>query len=945
MLRCRHSLNPNGGGTSVGLKTEPGDQSNERAPIRVLHVDDEPGFVEMAAEFLEREDDRFEVTTETSVAAALEQLDSDPFDCVVSDYDMPEQNGIEFLEAVHERDPELPFVLFTGKGSEEVASEAISAGVTDYLQKEGGTEQYAILANRLTNVVERVRSRRALAERKRRLETLIDNLPGIVYRCRNEPNWPMEIVEGECRKLTGYSATAIESDEVVWGEDVIHPDDQEAMWDAVQEALEAGEPFEVTYRIETADGETRWVWERGSGVYTSGDADGEKEPEALEGFITDVTAQREREAELERTNALRSTLFDALPVGVLAEDDSREVMAANRQLVELFDADSTPEELVGRDCVELAASLSEGFAEPERFRERIDKLVDERLPADDELALADGRTFKRIHRPIEFDDGSGHLWVYQDVTDRVAYETELQQFETILETSGDPVYALDAEGRFTYVNDSLVEMVGRSEAELLGEHPSIVLLDGDAERMKSVIESLLSTGERRRTTEIDVVTPDGETIPCELHLSILPSEESFRGTVGVVRDLSDRIDRDRKLDRLRDRTQALMYTESKVETAEVATTAADDIIGAPLSAVHLRNEAGDVIEPVATVDSITDYFEEAPRYPRDAPDGTAPSLIWEVFESGEPLRIDDTDAYERLTEERPAKSVILHPIGRHGVFIVSSGEPNDFDDTEETLVELLATSLRTAFDRVERETELRRQRNELRARNERLDQFASVVSHDLRNPLNVASGHLELAREEVDSSHLDAVANAHERMISLVDDLLTIAREGDEATEPQPVDLAELAGGCWEGVETTGATLETPNEHRIRADPGRTKQLLENLFRNAVEHGSTGSRTGSNDAVEHGRTDEESHDEDDADHLTVRVCPLDDGFYVEDDGVGIPPEERERVFDVGYSTSQNGTGFGLAIVEQVADAHGWDVSVAEGSDGGARFEIENVDTA
>jgi PAS domain S-box-containing protein len=913
----------------VSPNTEPDDPSSERATIRVLHVDDEPGFVEMAAEFLEREDDRFEVTTETSVAAALERLESDAFDCVVSDYDMPGRNGVEFLEAVHGRDPDLPFVLFTGKGSEEVASEAISAGVTDYLQKEGGTEQYAILANRLTNVVERVRSRRALAERKRRLETLIGNLPGIVYRCRNEPDWPMEIVEGECRELTGYSAAALENDEVVWGEDVIHPDDRESMWEAVQSALDAGESFEVTYRIETADGETRWMWERGSGVYADG-RDGTAELEALEGFITDVTAQREREAELERTNALRSTLFDALPVGVLAEDDSREVMAANRQLVELFDAGSTPEEFVGRDCAELAAEISELFAEPERFRERIDELVEERLPADEELALADGRTFKRIHRPIEFDDGDGHLWVYQDVTDRVAYETDLQQFETILETSGDPVYALDAEGRFTYVNDSLVEMVGYPAADLLGEHASIVLQDGDVERMESVIESLLSTGERRETTEIDVVTPDGETIPCELHLSILPSDGSFQGTVGIVRDISERIERDRKLDRLRDRTQALMYTESRAETAEVATTAADDIIGAPLSAVHLLNESGDVIEPCATVESVTEYFEEAPEYPCDAPEGTAASLIWEVFESGEPLRIDDTDAYGRLREERPAKSVILHPIGRHGVFIVSSGEPNDFDDTEETLVELLATSLRTALDRVERETELRRQRNELRERNERLDQFASVVSHDLRNPLNVASGHLELAREEFDTTHLDAVANAHERMISLVDDLLTIAREGDEATELQPVDLAELATGCWEGVETAGATLEAPDEHRIRADPGRARQLLENLFRNAVEHG---------------RADGGTHDEADPDRLTVRVGTLDDGFYVEDDGVGIRPEGRERLFEVGYSTSQDGTGFGLAIVEQVADAHGWDVSVTEGSDGGARFEIRNVDAA
>ena len=121
--------------------------------IRVLHVDDDPDFGDLTAALLEREDDRFTVETVTSAGAGTEQLEQNQFDCVVSDYDMPGENGIAFLRSVRERHADLPFILFTGKGSEEVASDAISVGVTDYLQKDTGNEQYELLANRVSNAV------------------------------------------------------------------------------------------------------------------------------------------------------------------------------------------------------------------------------------------------------------------------------------------------------------------------------------------------------------------------------------------------------------------------------------------------------------------------------------------------------------------------------------------------------------------------------------------------------------------------------------------------------------------------------------------------------------------------------------------------------------------------------------------------------------------------
>jgi PAS domain S-box-containing protein len=145
--------------------------------VTVLHVDDDPNFGEIVLEFLEREDAAFSVITATCVDEALTVLHDNPIDCVVSDYDMPDRNGLALLELVRDSYPDLPFILFTGKGSEEIASRAISAGVTDYLQKGAGTEQYTVLANRIQNAVRSARAETAVERTEDRYHNLVDTAP------------------------------------------------------------------------------------------------------------------------------------------------------------------------------------------------------------------------------------------------------------------------------------------------------------------------------------------------------------------------------------------------------------------------------------------------------------------------------------------------------------------------------------------------------------------------------------------------------------------------------------------------------------------------------------------------------------------------------------------------------------------------------------------------
>lgn len=212
----------------------------------------------------------------------------------------------------------------------------------------------------------------------------------------------------------------------------------------------------------------------------------------------------------------------------------------------------------------------------------------------------------------------------------------------------------------------------------------------------------------------------------------------------------------------------------------------------------------------------------------------------------------------------------------------------------------------------------RRLAQELSDRDE-LEQMAAIISHDLRNPLNVARGNLELGRETHSDEYLQTTEDALDRMSSLIDDLLSFAKQEYSNLDVEQVPLGDIALRSWDLVETGDAELdvELPPNVSVVADSSRLQKLFSNLYRNAYEH---------NDG-----------------QLTVTVGLLEDGFYVADDGVGISEEDRHTVFERGYSTNDDGTGFGLPIVERVGDAHSWSVAVTESKSGGAKFDVTGVE--
>jgi signal transduction histidine kinase len=234
-------------------------------------------------------------------------------------------------------------------------------------------------------------------------------------------------------------------------------------------------------------------------------------------------------------------------------------------------------------------------------------------------------------------------------------------------------------------------------------------------------------------------------------------------------------------------------------------------------------------------------------------------------------------------------------------------------------------------------TERKEHERTLQRQNERLDEFASVVSHDLRNPMEVIKNRIQVTQQTGDESYLDQALDAVDRMDELLRDLRQLAQQGEQIGRPEPVDLEAVAETAWEHVATGDATLVVETDATVEADRGRLTQLLENLYINAVDHSTANGGT-DNDAPANPTesTDDTS--------VEIRVGTDDTRcLYVEDDGPGIPPERRDEVFQSGYTTGTDGTGYGLTIVRQVAQAHEWDVGVTAGSDGGARFEFRGLE--
>ena len=283
------------------------------------------------------------------------------------------------------------------------------------------------------------------------------------------------------------------------------------------------------------------------------------------------------------------------------------------------------------------------------------------------------------------------------------------------------------------------------------------------------------------------------------------------------------------------------------------------------------------------------------------------------------LCIVDEQALEQYHEELQAVRQASEPIIRPCLLVTSSDTERIDPSIWETVDDIITTPISIAELRPRIESLLRLYRLSVESANRRqLEEVASVLSHDLRSPLNTAQGHLELAREGGEEEHFDRATRALDRIEDLISDVLTLVCQDYSPADFEPISVEEVARESWDTFRSDKCTLEVKlsNECSVRANRSALKELFSNLYRNANDHNEG--------------------------PVAVTIGPLQDGFYVADDGTGIPDSKRDRIFESGYTTESDGTGLGLSIIKQVADAHGWDVSVTTSEQGGAQFEVRDV---
>jgi len=827
--------------------------------IRVLHVDDEPRFGDLVSDFLERENDWFEIIQETSPSSALDRLNGDlDVDCIVSDYDMPKRNGIEFLEAVRSEFPDLPFILFTGKGSEEVASDAISTGATDYLQKRGGTEQYDLLANRIQNAVEQYRSTRERDRVYQALETATQGI-GLI-----DDNGEYIYLNEAYTDLYGYDTADLIGEH--WSQ--LYPEDEVTRFEEeILPTLEAEGSW---------DGRSQGLCHDGSLVPEQVSLT-QLESGGHVCVVQDISDRIERQQELE----LRNRAINEAPVGVTITDPSQEdnpMIYANDRFIDT--SGYSREEIIGENHRILQGPETRD-APVEKMRKAIDS--HESVTAELRNYRENGEMFwNRVSiAPVHDQDGNvtNYIGFQEDITERKEREQELRRnerrFEAVFNDPNILAGVLDPDGTLLTANETAIEYVDEGRAEVIGD--PFWETPWWSDEMRSVIQETVEQAANGKYVEYEANLEKPDETPYSVTGVIRPvtnDRDEVNSLIVSARDITERVRREKILDAILENTTTPLFLKNRDGEYLLVNEGFRELFGLEDSDVYGQTDA-ELFPP-----EMAEEVQKNDDY---------------VLETGEPVETEE----DVVTGDREyvflSSKVPVYDIG------VES------DSDEPAAVFGVANDI----------TELKQREETLERQNERFDELASAVSHDLQTPLSTARGRAELAIETGDTEQMEKTLTALERADQLREDLANVLRTREIVGETESVDLGTVAEEVWESITASDeASLQIEDAATVDADPDAVRRLLENLFSNSVEHSG--------------------------EDVTIRLGQIKDGFYVEDDGPGIPPEEREEVFTAGYSTKEGGSGVGMVSVREIVFSHEWTISVAESENGGVRFEITDV---
>lgn len=918
--------------------------------IWILHIDDNERFLRLTERQLEAVSPDLHVETISNPENTLEKLQETRFDCILCDYQMPRIDGIDVLRQIREKYPNIPFILLTSKGSEDVASQAISENATDYIKKGGTRADYQLIVNRIENAVSK---RRAEEEREKAFERMAD----AYFKIDN--NWRFTYTNENAAEILDRPREQIIG-ENIWE---LYPEAREGMtiYEKYHEAMETQETMNFEEYLPSQD---RWM-----NVYVYPSEDG------LSVYLRDITERIQYERQLEQYQRIVETTEEMLYI----LDAKGNVTWINQETVDRLGY--SREEMIGRNASEFVASTS---ASIEEIREKLESgeksplIEGELLTSSGEKIAVEGR-----FTPYESEDGEmGRMGVIREITERKERARELEQREKALQTITDGVYILDDERRFVFVNDAFIDITGYTYDEIIGSTPALVA-EAETIHVMDRKQDELSGENPVGVAELNLNLADGTHLPVEIRFTHFQSEDIENGRIGVVRDISERKRREKETEQYRALTQAAseaIITIDEHSIIQSANPAVEDILGytpdeiegKPLmmlmsSGMKERHIKG-IQQYLQTGEKNVDwsYIE----FPGQHKDGSEVMLGISISE----FEYDGERYFTGIAREITRRKETEHQLNQYrevvetiqdGVYAVD--EKSRFIMVNSSLSEMLGytkdellgehvskihsideDARKMSEEILERNLDVAKIKNELKTkggdkipvetrfvpfriedgvygrtgvvrdisdrteREKRLKRFGEIISHDLKNPLLIAQGSLELLQDSGHDEDFERLENSLQKIANMVEDLQLITLTSGEI-ETEEISLESVFEEAYRLSDVEPAY----SVEDMRLEAGRTSliRLLTNLITNSVAHNE--------------------------EPVQIEVGPLENGngFYYQDDGDGIPDERREEVFEYGFTTSKTGSGLGLPIVKRIVEVNDWEIELTDSETGGARFNI------
>jgi len=998
--------------------------------IKTLFVDDERSLLEQAEIFIERMDDELDVYTSTSAAEALHIMDEKNFDVIVSDYQMPEINGLEFLEKVREeRDSDIPFIMFTGKGREEVAMKALNLGADRYIQKGGNPKsQYGVLVQAIKQEVEHHRTEKELEKSEKREKLFSSSLEGASLEVFwVTPEGEFVFANETARDRLGYSEDELKGMHV-WDIDPNYPKEKrKEFWEELkrrgkqnfvtshmkddgeiypveissQYIEHDGEEYEFAFAKDITEREERknelhervkeleclysisnltqgeelsiestmkevveiiprgfaypkntsakiifddQVYEsndfeessnsiseelstdHGSGrveVHVDKEKDGEdvfleQEKDLLSSITIHLENSIERKMkveEIEELSKFQEALIEDSNVWLNVTDEEGNILVWNKGAEEI--SGYKAEEVEGND------KIWEWLYPDEEYRkeimERFSGIFSEKEVSNLETEIECKKGEKKIiswNSRVWKDDEenvTGTIALGRDVTKQKEVEHELKyeknRYETLFEQNPEAVVEVDEDFRVVRVNTRFERLFHFEEKEIKGEHIDDLLVPEEKiEEAKELDERTQKDG--RFDYETVRLTKSGEEIPVFITGRTIHQDEGTHH-LAVYRDITEQKETEERIRKNKEKIENLHKISTELETCENEEQVYE----------HAVKTAERILEfDICAINAPEGNFMKATAISSRFPDGASSvdkplpiddSLAGKTYRENRSFLVKDKEdnEYVNPTTDKFISGISV-PIGDFAVFQAVSTVKDDFDDEDLRMVELLMDHVSEALKRVKVK--------------EREDFLHSLLRHDVRNKNQIIKGYLELMKDcdlsKEANDFIEKAEHAAEDSIDIIEKVRKL-RKIEEEEEIEKIDMSLVFDKILS--EHQGQLKENDININISRCDCKVKggKLLEELFSNLIEN-----------SIQHSRCDEikiSSLIEDDE----CVVC-------VEDDGVGIDDEVKEKIFKKGFKKGETaGTGLGLYMVKEIAESYDGSVEVKDSSLGGAKFVI------